>query len=133
MASKEEQQFEALIVEDQVPMRAALRDFLTLTFPRLQWLEAGDGASAMALFTERRPPLVLMDVCLPDENGIELTGRIKTMAPETVVVVMSIQSSAHLVEHALGAGAVAFISKDRIFAELAPLIAGLRLPQTSWS
>ena len=112
-----------LIVEDQAPMRAALRDFLTLSFPAWQVLEAADGVTAMKVFTEHRPPLVLMDVCLPDTNGIELTRRIKAIAPETVVVVMSIQNSAHIVEQALAAGAAVFISKDRIFTELAPLIA----------
>jgi len=116
-----------LIVEDQAPMRTALRDFLTLTFPALHALEAADGIAAMTLFMEHRPPLVLMDVCLPDANGIELTRRIKAIAPETVVVVMSIQNGAHIVEQALAAGAAVFISKDRIFTELAPLIARLRL------
>jgi len=114
-----------LIVEDQAPMRAALRDFLALTFPAWQVLEAADGATAMSVFGEHRPSLVLMDVCLPDVNGIELTRHIKEMAPETVVVVMSIQNGAHVVEQALAAGAAVFISKDRIFNELAPLIARL--------
>jgi DNA-binding NarL/FixJ family response regulator len=114
-----------LIVEDQAPMRAALRDFLVLSFPALRVIEAADGVTAMALFAEHRPPLVLMDVCLPDTNGIELTRRIKALAPATVVVVMSIQNGAHIVEQALAAGAAVFISKDRIFTELAPLIARL--------
>ena len=116
-----------LIVEDQAPMRAALRDFLALTFPAWQVLEAADGATAMSVFGEHRPSLVLMDVCLPDVNGIELTRRIKAIAPATAVVVMSIQNGAHIVEPALAAGAAVFISKDRIFTELAPLIARLRL------
>jgi DNA-binding NarL/FixJ family response regulator len=118
-----------LIVEDQAPMRAALRDFLALTFPAWQVLEAEDGATAMRVFGEHRPSLVLMDVCLPDTNGIELTRRFKALAPATAVVVMSIQNGAHIVEQALAAGAAVFVSKDRIFTELAPLIARLaRLP-----
>jgi len=114
-----------MIVEDQAPMRAALRDFLTLTFPAWRVLEAADGVTAMSVFAEHRPPLVLMDVCLPDSSGIELTRRIKAIAPETAMVVMSIQNGTHIVEQALAAGAAVFISKDRIFTELAPLIAKL--------
>jgi len=114
-----------LIVEDQAPMRTALRDFLALSFPAWLVLEAADGATAMKVFAEHRLPLVLMDVCLPDTNGIELTRRIKALAPGTAVVVMSIQNGAHIVEQALAAGAIVFISKDRIFNELAPLIARL--------
>jgi len=114
-----------LIVEDQAPMRAALREFLALSFPASRVLEAVDGATAMEQFIEHHPPLVLMDVCLPDENGIELTRCIKAIAPEATVVVMSIQNGAHIVEQALAAGAAVFISKDRIFNELAPLIAQL--------
>lgn len=119
---------EVLIVEDQAPMRAALRDFLALAFPALQVIEAEDGATAMALFAQHRPSLVLMDVCLPDANGIELARRIKEMAPATVVVVMSIQNGTHIVESALAAGAAVFISKDRIFTELTPLISRLIHP-----
>jgi DNA-binding NarL/FixJ family response regulator len=103
-------------------MRAALRNFLVLSFPTLEVIEAADGAAAMTLFAERRPMLVLMDVHLPDGNGVELTRRIKALAPETVVVVMSIQNNAHTVEQSLAAGAAAFVSKDRVFSELAPLI-----------
>ena len=114
-----------LIVEDQAPIRAALRDFLALSFPACHVLEAANGATAIKVFTEHRPPLVLMDVCLPDSDGIELTHRIKGLAPETVVVVMSIQTGAHVVERALAAGAVAFIGKDRLSTELVPLIAKL--------
>jgi DNA-binding NarL/FixJ family response regulator len=114
-----------LIVEDQAPMRATLRDFLTLSFSAWQVLEAADGVTAMRVFTEHRPPLVLMDVCLPDTNGIELARRIKAEAPETVVVVMSIQTGPHVAEQALAAGAAAFIGKDRLSTELAPLIAKL--------
>jgi DNA-binding NarL/FixJ family response regulator len=114
-----------LIVEDQAPMRQALREFLTLSFSAWQVLEASDAAEGLAQFIEHHPRLVLMDVCLPDGNGIELTRRIKAMAPEVIVVVMSIQNAPVIVEQALGAGAAEFISKDRIFSELPPLIVRL--------
>jgi DNA-binding NarL/FixJ family response regulator len=117
-----------LIVEDQAPMRLALRDFLSLEFPAWRVLEAADGEHAISVFLEQRPPLVLVDVCLPDGNGIELTRRIMALAPQTIVVVMSIQNGSHIVEQALAAGAAAFIGKDRIFADLAPLVTRLGAP-----
>lgn len=117
--------FSALVVEDQAPMRAALCDLLRMLLPSVQVLEAADGANALEVFALERPLLVLMDVCLPDADGIELTHRIETLAPETLVVVVSIDSSARTRARAMAAGAVAFIPKDHIFEELEPLLADL--------
>jgi len=112
-----------LIVEDQAPMRAVLRDFITLSCPGWRCLEAEDGAGARRLFTQPYPEIVLMDISLPDANGIDLTRRFKELAPESAFVVMSVQAGPQITERALAAGAAIFIPKDRIFTELKPFIA----------
>ncbi len=115
----------ALIVDDQASMRRALRDLLNMSFPAARVVEAANGAAAVELFTGARPKLVLMDVCLPDAGGIDLARQVKTLAPETVVVVVSIDKSARTRALALAAGAAAFIAKDRLYEELTPLLQGL--------
>lgn len=115
----------ALIVEDQPPFRSAVRDLVAIAFPAARVVEAFDGISALASFAECRPALVVMDIGLPDADGIELAARLLSLAPETVVVVMSIDDSARTRHRALAAGAAAFIPKDSLFAHLEPMLRAL--------
>lgn len=112
-----------LIVEDQVMMRTALRRFLQPAFPRWTLLEAADGASALAACTAHRPELVLMDISLPEVDGIALTRRVKALLPDTHVIFVSYLSGETHVAHALAAGGCAYVVKDRLFSDLIPAIA----------
>ena len=112
-----------LIVEDQAVIRALLRDFLQSSFPGLAISEAADGRRALQLARERRPHVVLMDVNLPDANGIELAAQIKALLPDTrVIMVTSLAGSAYL-ERARAAGAFGYVAKEKIFSELLPVLA----------
>ena len=77
---------------------------------------------ALQLCHSNRPRLVLMDVALPDANGIELTAKIRRMLPETEVVIVSQHAVAAYVERARAAGAFAYITKDKIYRELLPTV-----------
>jgi DNA-binding NarL/FixJ family response regulator len=110
-----------LIVEDQGPMRAALREFLQSAYPRATVLEADDGASAIAACRRYGPRLVFMDLGLPDTSGIELTTRVKSLLPDSDVIVVSQHAGQAYVERARAAGAVAYVTKDKIYSELLPL------------
>lgn len=111
-----------LIVEDSKPFRDALREFLALRFPQFEVHEAHTGASALEKFARLQPQLVLMDIHLPDMNGLEITRRIKARAPYTVVIAMSMLMEAGIAGKVQAAGA-AFISKDHLFRDLEPLLA----------
>ena len=112
-----------LIVEDHAPMRRALGEFSQNAFPDCEFREAADGVSAMEACNAYRPNLVLMDVCLPDADGIELTARLKTLYPETQVIVVSYRSGEVYVQRALAAGARAYVCKDHIVTDLIPAMA----------
>ena len=112
-----------LIVEDHALMRQTLRDFLQSAFPSCNFREAADGAGALEACNVYRPHLVLMDVCLPDADGIELTARLRILYPEIQVIVVSSMSGEIYVQRALAAGARAYIHKDHIDADLIPAIA----------
>jgi len=111
-----------LIVEDQTLMREALLDFLRNGFPDCRFLEAADGASAVRACSDYRPVLILMDKCLPDADGIELTARLKKLFPAVIVIVVSCRSGAIYVQRALEAGAYAFLNKDNLVTDLIPLV-----------
>lgn len=111
-----------LIVEDNKPFSAALREFLKLRFPQFEVHAATTGACALKKFARLQPQLVLMDIQLPDINGLEITRRFKAQSPDTLVIVMSMLTGASIAEKAQANGA-AFISKDHLFRDLQPLLA----------
>ncbi len=111
-----------LVVEDQDFMRWALRDYLQSAYPDAAIIEAADGARALELCRSRSPQLVLMDVGLPDANGIDLTAQVKEMLPETAVIIVSQHAGHTYVERAHAAGAFAYITKDKVYRELLPTV-----------
>ena len=113
---------EVLLVEDRGVMRALLRDFLQSSIPGLVIIEAANGARALKIARERRPQVVLMDINLPDANGIELTAQIKAMLPDARIIIVTGLNGSAYVERALAAGAFAYVTKDKIYAELLPLM-----------
>src|SRR3990172_13024123 len=112
-----------LIVDDHSPLRQIMRDFLQSTFPSCNFREAADGASAMEACKAYRPNLVLMDVCLPDADGIELTARLKVLYPGIQVIVVSYMRGEVYVQRALAAGACAYLVKDNLVTDLIPAVA----------
>lgn len=114
-----------LIVEDNEAFSKALREFLALRFPQFEVHEARTGGRALEKFTRLQPRLILMDIHLPDMNGMEITRRIKAQAPKTVVIAMSMMADTHVAEKAQSAGAAAFVGKDHLLHDLEPLIARL--------
>ena len=116
-----EQHVTMLIVEDQDLMRRMLYEFLQSAYPGVIIMEAADGASALKQ-CHARPRIVLMDVALPDANGIDLTAQIKQMLPESEIIIVSQHDSSYHREQAGVAGAFAYIAKDKVYRELLPTI-----------
>lgn len=112
-----------LIVEDQALLRRTMGELLQDAFPDHDFLEAADGASALETCKACRPVLVLMDKCLPDADGIELTARLKKLYPGIQVIVISYRSGEIYVQRALAAGARTYLVKDNLTADLIPLVA----------
>lgn len=111
-----------LIVEDQDFMRRVLRRFLQSAFPDSPLLEADNGSSALALCREHQPRVVLMDIELPDANGIELTAQVRRLLPDTAVIMVSAHTEGVYIERAQAAGAFAYVAKDALHQDLLPAI-----------
>jgi DNA-binding NarL/FixJ family response regulator len=79
---------------------------------------AGDGEEAARLAAELAPDVVLMDLSMPRVDGFEATKRVRAMAPKTAVVVLTGSLESADVVRAREAGAAAYVTKDRILAEL---------------
>ena len=111
-----------LIVEDQAAMRAQLREFVQAAYPRAEIAVAADGAAALAAVEAQAPDLVLMDIQLPDADGIALTSLLLARLPKAKVIIVSQHSAGVYLTRAAQAGAFAYVSKHRIVEELLPLL-----------
>ena len=116
-----------LVVDDQAPFRMAVRAVLR----RLPCFElAGEASSsyeALALVDELHPALVLMDINMPEMNGIEATRRIVAAHPDVVVFLCSTYDLADLPRSATVSGATGYVNKERFGADaLRQLWRGLR-------
>ena len=112
-----------LIVEDNRHLRQLLTEILRPAFVQSTILEAPNVSSATALCRETPPELVLMDVALPDGNGIALTAEIKSLLPTSKVVIVSNNQSRACQDAATTAGAAAYVFKDDVFDKLLPALA----------
>lgn len=84
--------------------------------------EAEDGHAAVRLAGALSPDVVVMDITMPDLNGIDATRRIKALNPRTRVVALSARSDAQAAGRILEAGASGYLCKNAAFSELARTI-----------
>ena len=113
-----------LIVDDQPRARKSLKALLS-TWPRAVGIrEAGNGREALQLVKELQPDVVLIDVRMPEMDGLEATMQIKALWPQVKVIALSMY--AEYQDEALVAGADAFVGKgeaaDRLLDLLSVLI-----------
>ena len=101
-----------LIVDDNSILRETTRGILKSKFPSLRVFEAADGKEAFAQIHHHLPDLILMDIRLPGENGLELTRRIKDLYPKMIVIIFTIHDLPGYREAALENGAEFFLSKS---------------------
>lgn len=102
-----------LVVEDHPAYGAALTSFLSAEKDLVVLALAGNGETAIAFAAEWQPAVVLIDLVLPGMSGLDATRRILSVAPDSHVLVLSLQSGHHLMVESLRAGAAGFVSKDR--------------------
>jgi two-component system, chemotaxis family, chemotaxis protein CheY len=99
-----------LIVDDELFFRELLREILEKNGYAVI-AEASDGIDAVAQFMVHRPALTVMDIFMPEGNGIEATREILSLDPEARVVVCSGVGYEDDIEAALDAGALGIIYK----------------------
>jgi len=101
-----------LLVDDHSLVREGLRHILDAD-PRFTVVgEASSGREAVALCREKKPDVVLMDVTMPDMNGMEATLRIHKEQEEIRVIALSMHCDQSIVQRMLMAGADGYLVKD---------------------
>jgi DNA-binding NarL/FixJ family response regulator len=112
------QRAKVLLVDDDVRFIKRVRQFLASETELEIVGEAGDGQEAIVKARELRPDLVLMDIRLPDMNGLEVTRRLKAEIPALTVVILTIFDLQEYREAAVANGASAFVPKRDMQTQL---------------
>jgi DNA-binding NarL/FixJ family response regulator len=114
-----------LVADDHEIVRAGLRSLLE----QQGWsvsAEASNGREAVERAAELHPDIVIMDLAMPELNGLEATRRILQDAPRTAILILSARESEDLVREVLAAGARGFILKSDAAKDLVVAVEGLQ-------
>lgn len=111
-----------LIADDHKILREGLRYILQHELHLDVIAQAPDGRTALALAEELHPDLIIMDVSMPDLNGVEATRRILDADPRIKVIALSMHTTKDFVARMLEAGATAYLLKDCAVDELGEAI-----------
>ena len=115
-----------LIVDDNPQLRSFIRR-ISAQEPDLYVVgEAGDGAEAIRLTHELRPDIVLLDLIMPQVDGLEALRRIKAEQPETKVIIVTVHTEDAYRRAAEASGADAFLLKKTLMTVLLPTIRCMR-------
>ena len=110
-----------LLADDHALVRAGMRALLA-ELPGIEVVaETGDGRETLRLVRERKPDIALLDISMPELNGLEVVGRIARDHPNTRAIILSMHGDDESVRRALVAGAAGYLLKnsDRRELELA--------------
>jgi DNA-binding NarL/FixJ family response regulator len=113
------EQIRVVLVDDHAVVRSGLRAFFDLLDDIEIVGEAANGREAIALAAELRPDVVLMDLLMPEMDGIAATAEIKRQQPETEVIALTSFIEEGKVTAALEAGASGYLLKDADAEEVA--------------
>jgi DNA-binding NarL/FixJ family response regulator len=101
-----------LIVEDNLMYREVLKKFITSYFPDMDIVAAENAKEVFNQINDGLPDLIFMDIKLQNDNGLELTRRIKARYPDIVVAIITQYNEAEYRRAAYQFGAEFFISKS---------------------
>jgi len=101
-----------LIIEDQAMVRDMLAQACRKTLPEAELFAAGTGELAYQICSHEQPELVLLDLGLPDVDGLELVGELFKISRRTKVIVLSGFTDEFTVHRALGSSVHAFLDKN---------------------
>jgi DNA-binding NarL/FixJ family response regulator len=119
-----------ILADDHRIMREGLRALLEKQSGMEVIAEAEDGRTTVDLAHELKPDVVVIDISMPDLNGIDATRQIIRASPHIKVIALSMHSDRKFVREMLAAGASGYLLKDSAFEELGAALAAVLNNQT---
>ncbi|STO07479.1 MULTISPECIES: response regulator transcription factor [Exiguobacterium] len=106
------------IVDDHELFREGLKRIFDLEDEFYVVAEGRTGLDAIRIANEHNPEIMILDINMPDLNGIEATKQLSLLSPDTRVLILSIHDDESYITHALEAGASGFLLKEVASTEL---------------
>ncbi|MCX7674752.1 MAG: sigma-54 dependent transcriptional regulator [Bdellovibrionaceae bacterium] len=100
-----------LIADDDAGLRLALSSTVSQLFPEAELIEARHGGEAIKIANEREIDLALLDIDMPEKNGLEVLTRLKEKNPGTIVIMLTAYGTIALAVEATKRGAFHFLEK----------------------
>ena len=116
-----------VLADDHTVVRDGLRVLLEAQSDISVVGDAGNGREAVRLALQLHPDVVVMDIAMPELNGIEATQQIHDASPSTQVLILSMHSTTEHIFRALQAGARGYLLKDSAGTEVVDAVRAVRL------
>jgi DNA-binding NarL/FixJ family response regulator len=114
-----------LLADDHDIVRRGLKDLLEQHVGWQVCAEAPNGRAAIELALQHRPHVAVVDLSMPELNGLEATRRIRQSLPETEVLIFTMHESEELIREVLAAGARGYLLKSDAVRQLVPAVESL--------
>ncbi len=122
----------ALIIDDEAHVRKYI-GLILRSIGATAIIEAPDGAAGFAAYQQEQPNLVLLDVNMPGQDGIETLKQIRAFDADASIIMLTSLSNRKTIEEAVEGGALHYIRKDTPRAELIDLLKELLAEDTDQS
>jgi DNA-binding NarL/FixJ family response regulator len=122
-----------LLADDHDIVRRGMKELLEEQVGWSVCAEAANGRVAVELALVHRPQVSVLDLSMPELNGLEATRRIKDALPETEILIFSMHESEELIRDVLAAGARGYLLKSDASRQLVPAVESLARHQPFFS
>lgn len=115
-----------LIADDHPIFRKGLKDLLMDTYPGIEIIECSNGLEAWNKIEEHKPNVSILDINMPEMNGLEVTKKIRLNRINTKVIILTMYKEKEMIRKAMIEGASGFVLKDFAVNELMDCIQKVR-------
>ena len=122
--------YRIVIADDHSLIRKGLRTIIELESDMQVIGEAGDGEELLKFLVREQPDMVIMDISMPNINGIDAIGRVLALYPEIRILMLTMHRNSQYFYNAISAGAHGYLIKDDSDTELLTAIDTIRSGKT---